>query len=142
MRKTYTVALTDPEHLYLRTLLKKGQASARTLHRAHMLLLAAEGVTDQAIATFLHLGRATVERTRQKVVAGGLEGALTERPRPGGKRTLDGHQEAFLVALTCSAPPAGRSHWTMQLLADRLVELKQVASISDETVRRTLKKTS
>lgn len=69
-----------------------------------------------------------------------MEGALKEKPRPGGQRRLDGKQEAMLVALACSTPPDGRTSWTMQLLADRLVVMQVVESVSDETVRRTLKK--
>jgi hypothetical protein len=67
---------------------------------------------------------------------------LSERPRPGGRRKLDSRQEAFLIALACSTPPEGRACWTMQLLAEKLVEIQVVEAISDETVRRTLKKTS
>ena len=72
---------------------------------------------------------------------GGLKHALNESPRPGGRRKLDGHQEAYLVALACSDPPEGKKRWSMQMLADRLVELEVVVDgISDETVRRTLKR--
>ena len=88
------------------------------------------------------LGLRRLERTRKRFVEEGLEAALNERPRAGGQRKLAGKQEALLVALACSTPPDERKCWTMQLLADKLVELKQVESISDETVRRTLKKTS
>ena len=83
-----------------------------------------------------------MERIRQRFVEDGLEAALSERPRPGGQRKLAGKQEAFLSALACSTPPEGRTCWPMQLLADRLVALQVVEAISDETVRRTLKKTS
>ena len=79
-------------------------------------------------------------RIRQRFVEESLDAALAERPRPGKARQLDGRQEAYLVALACSQPPAGRDQWTMQLLAERLVELGVVATISDETVRRTLKR--
>jgi transposase len=82
-----------------------------------------------------------VERVRKRFVEAGLEAALRERPRPGGQRKLEGKQEAFLIALACSTPPEGRTSWTMQLLAYKLVELRVVDAISDETVRRTLKKT-
>jgi transposase len=82
----------------------------------------------------------TVERTRKRFVEEGLEAALSERSRPGARRKLDGHQEAYLVALACSDPPEGKKRWSMQLLADRLVEVGMVEEISDETVRRTLKK--
>ena len=83
-----------------------------------------------------------MERIRKRFVEGGLEAALTERPRPGGKPKLDGKAEATLVAWACSTPPDDRKQWTMQLLADKLIELKLVEAISDETVRRTLKKTN
>jgi transposase len=140
--KKYIVSLTAEEHSKLLALLKKGKTAARKVARANILLLAHEGATDDTIAASLHIGTATVERTRKKFVDGGLDWALTERPRPGGKAKLDGKSEAFLVALACSAPPAGRAEWTMQLLADQIVEIGLVPSISDETVRRVLKKTN
>lgn len=142
MAKRYRVTLTDPERTHLLTLIKKGTVSARKLSRAHTLLQADAGATDEAIATALHLGIATVERIRKRFVEEGLEAALAERARPGGRRKLDGKQEAFLSALACSPPPEGRQCWTMQILADKLVELRMVEAISDETVRRTLKKMS
>jgi transposase len=141
MHKRYTVDLTADERAGLLALLHKGTAPARRLTRARILLLADEGGTDRKIAAALHAHPATVERTRRRCVEGGVERALSDKPRLGGRPKLDGKQEAFLVALACSAPPEGRSHWTMQLLADRLVELELVDAISDETVRRTLKKT-
>jgi transposase len=142
MAKKYQVSLTDEEREALLTLTKKGSVAARKLNRAHILLQADAGATDDGIAQALHIGTATVERIRKRFVQGGVQAALTEQPRPGGKRKLDGKAEASLVAWACSTPPDDRTHWTMQLLADKLVELKLVASISDETVRRTLKKTS
>lgn len=141
MKKMYVVKLSEVERRRLLDLLRRGRASARKLRRAHTLLLAHEGLNDERIAETLHMGRSTVERTRKKHTEGGLERALNERPRPGQPRKLDGKQEAFLVALACSDPPEGRLRWTMQLLADELVELEIVDEISDETVRRTLKKT-
>jgi transposase len=141
MAKRYLVTLTEEERLYLLGLTKKGKISARKLTRAHILLQADAGVSDKAIAAALHSGIATVERVRKRFVEEGLEVALSERPRPGGQRKLDGKQEAFLIALACSTPPEGRQCWTMQLLADRLVAVQVVEAISDETVRRTLKKT-
>jgi transposase len=142
MAKRYRVTLTDPERTHLLTLIKKGTVSARKLSRAHTLLQADAGATDEAIATALHLGMATVERIRKRFVEEGLEAALAERARPGGRRKLDGKQEAFLIALACSPPPEGRQCWTMQILADKLVALRMVEAISDETVRRTLKNMS
>jgi transposase len=140
MKKIYVVDLTKEEKGKLLELLSKGELRARKLNRAHILLLANEGRTDKDIARALHTGPSTVERTRRRFVEGGLERALNESARPGGKRKLDGHQEAYLVALACSDPPEGKKRWTMQMLADKLVELGVVEEISDETVRRALKK--
>jgi transposase len=142
MAKKYSVTLTDDERAQLVALTKRGKVSARRLTRAHLLLQADMGLADEAIAQALHIGTATVERTRKRFVEEGLEAALGERPRPGGRRKLDSRQEAFLIALACSTPPEGRACWTMQLLADKLVEVQVVEAISDETVRRMLKKTS
>lgn len=141
MRKIYVVDLSEEEKDELESLTKKGKTSARKLNRARVLLLANEGETDKQIAKALGVGTSTVERIRKRFVEeSGLEEALNERPRPGGERKLDGKQEAYLAALACSDPPRGTKQWTMQLLADRLVELEVVDSISDETVRRTLKR--
>ena len=142
MEKRYVVDLSETERSALLGRIKAGRSGARQLNRAHILLLADEGHPDVEIAAALHVGRSTVERTRRRFVEGGVERALTERPRPGGMRKLDGKQEAFLVALACSDPPQGRTRWTLRLLADRLVELDVVERISYETVRRTLKKTT
>jgi len=142
MRKKYIVALVAEERTQLLDLIKKGTASARKLTRAHILLRADENASDDTIAAALHVNRSTVERTRRRFVEGNLDMALSERSRPGGKRRLDAKQEAFLIATTCSAPPQGQKRWTMQLLADELVALGIVPTISDETVRRMLKKTS
>jgi transposase len=142
MAKKYIVTLRDDERAQLLALTKRGSVSARRLNRAHLLLQADTGLSDEAIAQVLHIGTATVERIRKRFVEEGLEAALAERPRPGGRRKLDGKPEAFLIALACSTPPEGRTCWTMQLLAEKLVELQVIEAISDETVRRTLKKTS
>lgn len=142
MRKLYIVNLSEEERRQLHELVHKGTVSARKLTRAHILLQANDGLGDQTIADALHIGRATVERVRKRFVEGNLERALTDAKRPGGKRKLDGKQEALLVATACSTPPNGRARWTMQLLADKLVSLTELDSLSDETVRRTLKKTS
>jgi transposase len=135
------VRLNDEERNDLNTLLRKGHAKARTLTRARILLRSDEGKTDPAIADALKINPQTVRNIRKRFAEEGLHAALTERPRPSAQRKLDTKQEAFLIALACSAPPEGRECWTMQLLADRLIELGVVATISDETVRRTLKKT-
>ena len=140
MAKRYVVDLSTAERTELLTLVRRGVASARRLTRSRILLLADEGGRDEAIAAVLHVHRATVERTRRRFVEGGIGRALHDQPRPGSRPKLDRKQEAFLIALACSAPPDGRARWTMQLLADRLVALEIVDTISDETVRRTLKK--
>jgi len=139
-RKIYIVDLTNEERAYLLDFIKSGKRSARKLNRARILLLADEGKADSEIAAALHTGTATVQRTRQRFVEGNLEGALNERPRPGGQKKLDEKGEAILETLAQSKPPDGRKRWTLQLLADRLVQLKMVDSISYETVRQELKK--
>ncbi len=141
MAEKYIVNLTKEERQQLLSLIEKGKTSSRIFKRAHILLLADEGHPDELIAQMLHIGESTAHRTRQKFVEGGVEFALRESPRPGVGRKLDGKGEALLVATACSAAPEGHQRWTMQLLAQRLVEIQLVESISDETVRRTLKKT-
>jgi transposase len=139
-KKKYLVDLTAEERHTLEQLLQKGKSNARKLTRARILLQADEGLTDEEIATGLNVGLATVERTRQRFVEANLE-ALNERPRPGGQRKLSGKQEAHLIALACTPAPNGQAHWTLQLLADKVVELGFAESIARETVRQVLKKT-
>ena len=148
MHKTYRVKLLADERAYLEQLLAKGIAAARTLTHARILLKADEGVagpgwTDMQIAEALEVHRSTVERVRQRCVEEGVDAALRPRPSPQLRlRKLDGAAEAHLVALACSPAPQGQKRWTLGLLADRLVALDVVDTISDETVRRTLKKTT
>lgn len=139
--QTYRVELSEEDRVRLLLLIRQGAAPARVIRRAHTLLQASEGAFDHEIAAALHVHRTSVQRTRRRFVEEGLEAALHERPRPGAEPTLDGKGEAFLVALACSTPPEGKKHWSLQLLADKLVELSVVEAISDETVRRVLKKT-
>lgn len=143
--KTYRVELTEEERAQLLLLIRQGKTPARTLQRAHILLRASVGAFDHESAGALHVSLRTVERVRQRFAQAPpeerLDRALYDRPRPGSSPLLDTHAEAFLIALACSKPPQKREHWTMQLLADRLVELDIIEAISDETVRRTLKKT-
>jgi transposase len=147
--KRYLVTLTAVERDHLAGLLSAGRRSALTLTRARILLKAdqADGGPawpDDRIAEALDCGVRTVERVRQRFVERGLEAALGRKPqdRPSRERKLDGRAEARLIALACSPPPDGRAAWTLQLLADQLVELKVVDSVCDETVRRVLKKTN
>lgn len=138
--KIYIVKLSREEQQTLLDLTRKGEIKARMMKRAMILLKADEGMTDPQIMAALNVSRPTVERIRKRFVEGGLKKALNEDPRPGQKRKLDGRGEAHLVATACSDPPAGHDHWTLRLLAGKLVELSVVDSISHETVRRTLKK--
>ena len=141
MAKLYKVDLTDAERERLRALVSKGAAAARMIRRARTLLLAADARIAAEIAAALRIGVATVERTRRRFVEAGLEAALVERPRPGAAPKLSPKQQAFVIALACTRPPEGRLRWTLQLLADRLVELEVIPDISDEAIRRRLKKT-
>ena len=129
-KKIYIVDLTEEERSELLDFIKSGKHSARKLNRARILLLADEGQSDSQIAGALHTGTATVQRTREKFVESNLEGALNEKRRPGGKRKLDEKGVAVLDTIAHSKPPEGRKRWTLQLLADRLVELRVVDSIS------------
>ena len=139
-KKKYRVTLTEEERQDLESLTKKGKSAARTITRARILLQADEGLTDEEIAMALEVGMATVERTRQRFVEANLE-ALNERPRPGGQCKLSGKQEAHLIAVACTPAPTGQPHWTLQLLADQVIELGFADSIARETVRQILKKT-
>jgi len=147
--KRYIVTLTAEERQGLHDLIAAGKAAARKLAHARILLKAdaAEGGPawpDHRIAEALEVGVAPVERVRRRFVEQGLEAALSRKAqdRPSRAPTLEGRAEARLIALACSAPPDGRKSWTMQLLADKLVELEVVPAVSDEMVRRALKKTS
>jgi transposase len=147
--KKYKVTLTAEERQHLSALIATGTAAARKLAHARVLLHAdaapgGPAWTDERIAEAVAVGRATVERVRQRFVEQGLEAALGRKQpdRPSRPRKLDGRAEARLIALACAAPPPGRKEWTMRLLADRLIELEIVDTVCDETVRRTLKKTS
>lgn len=135
----YPVQLTDEEREQLRSITRTGKHSARVIQRAQILLWSDDGKQDKEIVALLGCAPLTVASIRERWVK---EKRLEDRPRLGSKPMLDAKQESLLVALACSDAPDGRAEWTMQLLADKLVELKVVEQISDETVRRTLKKTS
>ena len=147
MRTKYVVDLSEAERAELHTLLGRGTAPARLLTHARILLKANRGEagpgwTDAAIAAALEVGHATVARVRQAYATAGLAAALTRKaPDREYRRKLDGEQEARLVALACGSPPAGRTRWTLRLLAARLVALEVLDTVSHETVRQTLKQT-
>lgn len=145
MKKRYIVRLSDEERKQLEEVVSKGKGAAYKIRHAHILLKAdADGLnwSDEEIAEAFSVHVNTPRNLRQRFVEEGLEAALgrKKRTRPGRQRVLDGTGEAHLIALTCSRPPEGRSDWTLRLLADNLVALEIVDSISHETVRRTLKK--
>ncbi len=139
--KKYHVELSVEERSKLEQMLRRGKHSARRLTRARILLKAADGLRDEEIAEAVETSQPTVERTRKRFAEVKL-GALDERPRPGKKPVLDERGEARLIAEACSAAPGGREHWTLRLLADRVVELKLADSCSADTVWRVLKKTN
>lgn len=147
--KKYVVRLASEERAQLQRLVRVGKAAARKLLHARILLVADQdqegpGWSDEQIAQGLAAHPRTIANVRRRLVEQGLEAALDrkkqERPSRGPK--LDGKAEAHLIALRCSEPPPGRMRWTLHLLADKMVELRVVDSLSYETVRRTLKKTS
>ena len=146
--KRYRVRLTEEERKELDGQVNTGTGSARRLRRARILLMADEaqaggGWCDAEIAKALGAHQRTVERVRERCVTIGIEAALTHtRPKRKRPRVLDGAGEARLVQLACSAAPDGQEQWTLQMLADKLVELEVVERISRETVRTTLKKTN
>lgn len=148
MRKKYPVVLSVVERAELTRLIAAGTAPARKLTPARILLKADQSAAgpawvDERIAEAVEVSQPTIARIRKQYVEDGLEAALNRRPsRRVYQHKLDGTQEAQLIALACSAPPAGQARWSLRLLADRLVELEIVETLSYQTVARTLKKTS
>ena len=148
MVKKYRVVLTGEEQRELKSLVSRGRAAAYKQTHARILLLGDENqaggaMRDLDIARALKVGNATVERVRRRCVEEGLEAALERRQQLNRRRKkLDGQAEAHLIAMACSQPPEGRASWTLQLMADQMVQREIVESISRETVRRSLKKTN
>jgi transposase len=136
------IHLQPSEREKLSKLVRNGKIEADIVKRAYMLLHSDAGMSDVAIAAFLLCSEDTVRRARVRYLTAGLDAALKDKPHPGQAPLLNAQQEAYLIALACSDPPAGRERWTLELLAQRLVEDEQVADISTETVRLTLKKTN
>lgn len=136
------IHLQPSEREKLAKLVRNGKIQADVVKRAYMLLHSDAGMTDGAIAEFLFCSEDTVRRARVRYLTEGLEAALADKPHPGREPGLNAPQEAYLIALACSDPPAGQVRWTLELLTQRLIEDEQVATISPETVRLTLKKTN
>ena len=148
MHKKFIVKLKPRERNELLEFVQNGTSPAKALTHARILLKADSakdqpGWTDEAISEAFDTSLSTVARVREIYVREGLNATLERRSRSRERsRRLDGRQEAQLITLACSKPPAGREHWTLRLLADRMVELEYVDELSYETVRRTLKKTN
>lgn len=143
MEKKYIVTLTDSERTELHKLISSGKGAARRLAHARILLKADQGLIDRQIAAEVEVGHSTVERVRRRFVEEGLAASLDpRRPDKPRERKIDGEVEAHLIALACSPPPQGHSHWSLRLLADKLVELECLESVSHETVRQALKQTN
>ena len=142
MPKTYVVELTAKERAELEARRQRREGSARQQRRTEALLLADEGWTDEEIAEEVGIHGSSVERLRKRACEEGWESALRERSRSGRPPLLDSKQEAVLVSLACEKAAEGRRHWTLRQLAERLVGMEVVESLSYETVRRVLKKTS
>ena len=136
----YPVSLSEEERQELQGMLRRGHHAARKLRRVQVLLLADEGKKQDDIQAQLKVSNGMICSIKRRYCTEGLSAALEERPRPGAKSKLDATGEAHLIALACSEAPEGRESWTMQLLAEQLVEMGIVDEISDETVRTTLKK--
>lgn len=138
--KRYIINLTNDELEELRRLTTTGRHSAlKTLH-GKILLKSDDGIVDEEIAEHLDVNVRTVERVRKRCALEGITAALNPQKRPAKKTKLDGDGEARLVQLACSEAPDGRQRWTLRLLADKLVELEVVDSISHETIRQRLEK--
>jgi transposase len=139
------VTLSEEERSHLAGLLRRGAAPARVQTRARVLLLSDRGRgerrTDEEVAAAVLTSVSTARRTRGRFLQEGLEAALGEKPRPGRPPKITGEIEAQLTVLACSQPPEGHAHWTLRLLASRLVELGYVESLSHVAVGNRLKKT-
>ena len=146
--KKYIVDLSPSERNYLEEITNKGKTAAYKMNHARILLKAdinqeEGGWTDSKISEALNIGHATIERVRKRFVEEGIESALNRREQKNRRsRIIDGEKEAYLIAIACSQTPVGKSHWTLQMLADKMVELKVVEKVSTETIRQTLKKTN
>jgi transposase len=146
--KKYIVDLSPLERKYLEEITKKGKTAAYKMNHARILLKAdtkqeGGGWTDSKISESLNIGHATIERVRKRLVEEGIESALNRREQKNRRsRIIDGEKEAYLIAISCSETPLGKTRWTLQMLADKMVELNYVEQVSTETIRQTLKKTN
>jgi putative transposase len=136
------IQLQPDERNRLLKLVKKGHDAVNRIKRAYILLHSDARHSDEAIAQFLFCSEDTVRRTRVRYLTEGFDAALADQPHPGRAPVLNAQQEAYLIALACSDPPSGHERWTLELLTQRMLDDEQVAELSKETVRLTLKKTN
>jgi transposase len=139
---TSTIALSETDRARLQTVVHRGHTSARTRSRAQVLLKLGDGWSDMAAAHAFDVCRNTVKRVRARFLDGGVDAVLTDKVQERRRHALTGEQQAHLIAIACSPVPDGHDHWTLRLLAGKAVELGLVASISPETVRALLRRTS
>lgn len=142
MRTAQPIQLNGKQRAELEQLIRTGNAAARVQTRARILLLMSDGKREAEVVQALLTSPATVQKTRRRFRTEGLQRALYDNPRPGRPPRITGEIEAKLTMLACSTPPEGRSRWTLQLLADKMVELQYIDTISDQAVHDTLKKTN
>ena len=147
MTQRYIVRLSIDERKILFELINKGNASKEKQNRARILLKAdcgeeGENWKDPQIATAFYVSIKTVERIRKSLVEDGFEETLNRKQPPQRKRIIEGQEEAYLIAIACSEPPDGQARWTLNMLADKMVECKYVDFVSPDTIGRALKKTS
>jgi transposase len=142
MNHPIPVTLTETDRASLQTFIHAGKANARTHTRARVLLKAGEGWTDAEICAAFDISRNTSIRVRQLYLEGGLEAVLHDKRQQRRCQALSGSEAAHLIAIACTPAPTGHDHWTVRLLAGKAVELGFVESISPETIRHLLKKTS
>jgi len=134
------IILSEEDEKKLTEIMDKGTHNSRVVKRAEILLKLTEGLSCRSIADMVNRHYNTVNSIRKKYELGGIEEALYDAPRPGAPRKVYSEHEAMITTLACSEPPEGYSRWTLELLADRVVQLTDLESIGKETVRRTLKK--
>jgi putative transposase len=139
-KNIFVVNLKDEDRAYLNQFISRGRASARSLTRARILLMADEDLSNKEIAEILRTTEPTIIQIKKRYCQEGLESAINERPRSGAPIKIDGTIEAQMTLLACSEPPEGRSSWTLQLIADKLIEMEVVDSISAMSVHRSFKK--
>lgn len=138
----HVVHVSEAERKTLLAVISRGRNKAVVIQRAYVLLKADEGKTDAEISQMLYVSEQTIRRTRLRYEQEGMQAAMEDKPHPARERKLDEKQEAHLIALACSTPPAGQAQWTLKLLTKQLMKEDGSLRVSPETVRRLLKKTN